>query len=166
MTVAVAIMARDQVFWIGALLGWTLLSLALIDIKTLLLPDALTLPLTVAGLIVTAIFDRDMVYDHLLAAVVAFCSFFAIAKTYRLFAGQEGLGLGDAKLFAATGAWLGALALPGALLIAALTALTVEVIRRGLRRDLGRSDQLAFGPYLAFATWLGWLVGPLVPDML
>ena len=40
--------------WLAALLGWWLLALALIDLRTWLLPDALTLPLMVAGLAVAA----------------------------------------------------------------------------------------------------------------
>ena len=71
--------------------------------------------------------------------------------------------MGDAKLFAATGAWIGTAALPGALFIAAATGLVVELARRALTGRGCRLHRLAFGPYLALATWIGWIFGPLVP---
>lgn len=151
------------IFWIGCLLGWTLLGLALIDLETYLLPDAMTLPLIAVGLTVSAFLGRDIVFEHALAAALGFLSLFAVAAIYRAVTGRDGLGMGDAKLFAATGAWIGLAALPGTLLLAAATGLVVELGRRILTGRGGRWQRLAFGPYLAFATWTGWIFGPLLP---
>src|SRR5215469_16155200 len=41
----------------SSLLGWGLLALALIDIRSFMLPDFLTLPLVVLGLLVAAVLD-------------------------------------------------------------------------------------------------------------
>jgi leader peptidase (prepilin peptidase)/N-methyltransferase len=71
--------------------------------------------------------------------------------------------MGDAKLFAAAGAWLGAPALPGVLLLAAASALVIALLGRGFAGKIDRYEPLPFGPYLALATWLGWVLGPLVP---
>jgi leader peptidase (prepilin peptidase)/N-methyltransferase len=162
-TSVTALFTSDRVFWAGCILGWVLLALALTDLRTLLLPDKLTLPLIIAGIIEAAFFNAESVFDHIVAAAIGFLSFYIIIKIYRALTGREGLGLGDAKLFAATGAWLGALALPGALLIAASTAIAVELMRRFSVQNERRQEQIAFGPYLAFATWLGWVIGPLIP---
>jgi len=43
--------------WAGCFLGWTLLALAWIDCEHMLLPDALTLPLVLAGLAATWLLD-------------------------------------------------------------------------------------------------------------
>ena len=67
----------------------------------------------------------------------------------------EGLGLGDAKLFAASGAWLGWQGLPPVLLIAALGGLGQAMLRAAPQRH----RPLAFGPWIAvgfFSLWL-WL---------
>ena len=77
---------------------------------------------------------------------------------YRRLRGREGMGLGDAKLLGAAGAWVGWQGLAGVLLIAAVTGLATAVVLR--RTSL--SDALPFGPFLALGIWLTWLYGPLV----
>jgi leader peptidase (prepilin peptidase)/N-methyltransferase len=72
------------------------------------------------------------------------------------------LGLGDAKLLAAAGAWLGWPALPGLVAAAAAGALAVALARAALGERLAAATRIAFGPYLALALWLFWLYGPLL----
>jgi leader peptidase (prepilin peptidase)/N-methyltransferase len=75
--------------------------------------------------------------------------------------GREGLGQGDAKLLAAAGAWLGAVALPQVILVAALSALLVAAALRLSGRTMHAHSALPFGPFLALAIWALWLFGPL-----
>jgi leader peptidase (prepilin peptidase)/N-methyltransferase len=90
------------------------------------------------------------VVDHLTGAVVAYALFAAIGAVHFRRRGSEGLGLGDAKLFAAGGAWLGWQALPLLLLVASLGGLAFAL-------TLGRGRALAFGPWLALGIALLWL---------
>jgi leader peptidase (prepilin peptidase)/N-methyltransferase len=143
-------------------LGWTLLTLAAIDQRHFLLPDALTLPLIPAGLAVAWAIDPALLLPHLLGALAGFAAFAAIALAYRRLRGREGLGLGDAKLLAAAGAWLGWQALPGLVLVAALGALAVALARAVTGDRLSATMRVAFGSYLALAFWLVWLLGPLI----
>jgi leader peptidase (prepilin peptidase) / N-methyltransferase len=69
--------------WIDCGLGWTLQALAWIDITDFLLPDVLTLPLVLAGLVSTLAFDSDALTDHCLAATLAYLSFRGLAAAYR-----------------------------------------------------------------------------------
>jgi leader peptidase (prepilin peptidase)/N-methyltransferase len=147
--------------WASLYLGWSLLVLAWIDARHRVLPDAINLPLIPAGLLVTALLSPGLLPAHLIGAVLGFASLAAVAWLYRRFRGRDGLGLGDAKLFAAAGAWLGWQALPGVLLSAALAALTVALARSAFGDRLQAADEIAFGPYLALALWAGWLLGPL-----
>lgn len=155
------------------ILGWTLIALSIVDARTFLLPNCLTLPLIVAGVFHAAWIGtppgsdvRDFLVEgawSLVAAAAGFLFMALIARTFRQLRGIEGLGLGDAKLLAAAGAWLGLLALPSVLLIAAATALpTTLVAHRLLKRGqpLGTTP-IPFGPYLAGATWIVALYGPL-----
>ncbi|MDX1402512.1 MAG: A24 family peptidase, partial [Kiloniellales bacterium] len=116
--VTVVILPLDVVPW-GVLFGWTLLLLAVIDYRTKLLPDVLTLPLILAGLLFAYYFRPDAFADHLWGAVLGFLVLAGVAHLYRVVRKAEGLGLGDAKLFAAAGAWLSWAALPSVLLLAA-----------------------------------------------
>lgn len=144
-------------------LGWTLLTLAAIDWRTGFLPDVLTLPLAAAGLCVAVAIDRAALLDHVIGAAAGFAVFAALSQIYRRLRGRDGLGLGDAKLLAASGAWLSWSGLPTTVLYAAFIGLALVLARRAGGQALKATDRLAFGPALAAATWLVWLYGPLVP---
>jgi leader peptidase (prepilin peptidase)/N-methyltransferase len=143
-------------------LGWTLLTLAAIDQRHLLLPDVLTLPLIAAGLVVAFAIDPALLMPHVVGALAGFAAFVAIAFAYRRLRRREGLGLGDAKLLAAAGAWLGWQALPGVVAVGALCALAVALARTVTGDRLSATTRIAFGGYLALAFWLAWLFGPVI----
>jgi leader peptidase (prepilin peptidase)/N-methyltransferase len=65
-------------------------------------------------------------------------------------------------LLAASGAWVGATALPQVILVAAISALATAACLRLAGFRLGRHSPLPFGPFLALATWLLWLSGSFV----
>ncbi len=151
--------APGWIGWLGALLGWTLMALAAIDLREMVLPDALTLPLIAAGLVVAALaWPRPL--DHLIGAVAGGALFAALGWGWERLTGREALGLGDAKLFAAAGAWLGWQALPSVLMIAALAGLALALARALAGRG-GLEAPLPFGPALAAGFWLSWTLGPI-----
>ncbi|MHA7871672.1 MAG: prepilin peptidase [Hyphococcus sp.] len=154
----------------AALYLWMLLALAAIDWETGYLPDALTLPLIVLGLAVNSAAMFAPLPDALVGAVAGFAVFWAVGAGFQSLRGIEGLGLGDAKLLAALGAWLGWQALAPVVLIASLVALAgvgVAVLRGG---KVMRETALPFGPALAAAGafglaaqafgWLPVAIGP------
>lgn len=147
--------------WLGAGLGWVLLALAAWDLRCGLLPDRLTLPLLLAGLAATALFAPARLEAHLLGAAAGFLSLAALRALYRLLRGREGLGLGDAKLLAAGGAWLGWEGLASVVLLGCATAALSLLPRHLAGHRLSRHSALAFGPWLALGIWLVWLLGPL-----
>ena len=149
--------------WAGCGLGWALIVLGVIDARHLLLPDSITLPLVPAGLAVAWAVDPARLPDHAIGAVAGFLGLVAVALAYRRLRRREGLGLGDAKLMAAAGAWVSWEGLAGVVLLAAAAALVIELARAGLGgRRLAPQRELPFGPYLAGALWLVWLYGPVV----
>jgi leader peptidase (prepilin peptidase)/N-methyltransferase len=89
-------------------------------------------------------------------------AFAGIGWLYRRMRGRHGLGLGDAKLLAAAGAWLGWAALPSVVVIAAVLALALALAQALGCAKLALTGKLAFGPHLALAFWLVWLCGPLI----
>jgi leader peptidase (prepilin peptidase)/N-methyltransferase len=144
--------------WLGCLLGWMLLALGWIDLDHQRLPDALSLPLLLAGLAGTWVLNPEELTDHAEAAAIGYLAFRGLALAYRRLRGREGLGQGDAKLLAAGGAWVGLAPLPTVVLIAAVATLaTVLVVARG--RPISRTTAIPFGPGLALAIWAVWLAG-------
>ena len=143
--------------WVDCLLGWALLALAVIDWSHLRLPDVLTLPLLLAGLAATAWLDPTEMTDHACAAALGYTSLRLLSAAYRWLRGREGLGGGDAKLFAASGAWVGLAGLGPTLGIAAAAGFAAALIRgRGLRAH----TVVPLGSCLALGTWAVRLLLP------
>ncbi len=148
-------------FWLSVGLGWCLLTLAVIDHRHLILPDSLTLPLIPIGLAMAYAIRPESIDTHLIGATLGFLAFAAVSWLYRQLRGRDGLGLGDAKLLAAAGAWLGWPALPGVVLMAAVTALLMALAATAVQNRAPATSEIAFGPHLALAFWASWLFGPL-----
>lgn len=145
--------------WASCIFGWTLLALAVADIRYQLLPDFLTLPLVAAGLGTSAIFLPEELVPRLLGAIAGFCAILLVRQAYWMLRRREGIGLGDAKLLAAAGAWVTWEGLPSIVFIAASGALVTSMLLRG--RSLSLNDRVPFGAFLCLGAWLVWLYGPL-----
>jgi len=132
--------------WIGivVLLGG-LAWLSIIDIRSFRLPNNLTFPLIFFGLIYHFNISLDL-YPFLLGAVLGYAAFWLVETLYRLIRKKDGLGRGDAKLFAAGGAWCGAIALPFIVLIASGAGLAYVLLQP---EDQRTSLKIPFGPFLA-----------------
>ena len=144
--------------WIAAGLGWTLLALARIDAAHGLLPDVLTLPLAAAGLAIAGLRDPGFLPEAALGAALGFGALALIGWAYRRWRGRDGLGLGDAKLLGAGGAWLGAAALPLTVCLAATAALIAVLAARLAGRRLDEEGAIPFGPFLCLAVWIVFLL--------
>lgn len=144
-----------------ALLGWQLLLIAVVDGEHFWLPDRLTLPLLATGLAAAATLDGLSIVNALAGAAFGFATLWLLARAYRRLRGREGLGGGDPFLLAGAGAWVGWIGLPSVLLWAALAGLSVAAAQAATGRRVSGTDRLPFGVFLAVATWLTWLFGPL-----
>jgi leader peptidase (prepilin peptidase)/N-methyltransferase len=157
--VAIWAIAASQPTIPTAALGWSLLALAAIDLRHMLLPDAITFPLMLGGLTLSALSNPPWLLGSIAGVALGGSALLVVSFLYLRLKGRDGLGLGDVKLFAAGGAWVGWQGLPGVLLIAALSALLYAVIDGRLTKLRGRP--LPFGPFLAAGIWLIWLNGPI-----
>jgi leader peptidase (prepilin peptidase)/N-methyltransferase len=153
---------QSFVLWTTCLLGWLLLALAWIDAEHMRLPDKLTLPLLVLGVIVQAVAAPDRLPECLIGAAVGYAGFRLIAYTYRALRKRDGLGMGDAKLVGAAGAWVGLNALPDLVFLAVLLALLAICLQRVSCRAITAHAAIPFGPFLAASTWLTYLYGPML----
>ncbi len=136
---------------LAAVLLAALAALTVIDARTYRLPDLITLPLIAAGIGAAWLLSTP-IWLSALGAAIGYLALVAVEKAYERARGRQGLGRGDAKLFAAGGAWCGALALPFILLAASLSALIyVGVMRVVTGKPISPDQMIAFGPFLAFA---------------
>lgn len=141
-----------------ATFGWLLLTLAVLDARHFWLPDALTLPLAVLGLTVGEwIVMLPPLVDRVVGAFAGASLLFLLAFGYKRLRGKDGLGLGDAKLLGAIGAWLGWQGLPFALLFASVGALIWVGVSRLLGRKVDARTRVPLGTYLCLAVVPAWV---------
>ncbi|WP_263078372.1 A24 family peptidase [Endozoicomonas sp. Mp262] len=140
------------------LFAWSLLALAMIDFDTKLLPDAITLPLIWAGLIVNSFDTAVSLHEALWGAVAGYLSLWSVYWLFKLVTGKEGMGYGDFKLLAALGAWLGWSMLPMIILLSSLAGTAIALILIALKLHQ-RSNPIPFGPYLALAGLIALMGG-------
>lgn len=128
----------------------TLVLLSWIDLQTSLLPDAITLPLVWAGLLINLNGALVPLPLSVLGAAVGYLFLWLLFHMFRSLTGRDGMGYGDFKLLAALGAWFGLAALPILLLVASLTGVVGTLCLRATGH-VQRGQALPFGPYLALA---------------
>jgi leader peptidase (prepilin peptidase) / N-methyltransferase len=141
-------------------LGVALVVLSAIDYVSFRLPDAITLPMIAAGLALAALLEWQPAVEWRLAATAAgYAIVYALDWVYLKVRGRQGIGLGDAKLLAVAGAWLGPDGLAPTLLYACCGALIFVAIRTIAHKPMSAREALPFGPFLAIAIWLVWIYG-------
>lgn len=128
-----------------------LLTLALIDWDTTLLPDSITLPLLWAGLLASALqWIAVPLPEAVWGAAAGYLSLWLVFWGFKLATGKEGMGYGDFKLFAALGAWLGWQALVPIILMASVIGAIVGIAMK-FSSGLREGGYIPFGPFLAGA---------------
>jgi leader peptidase (prepilin peptidase)/N-methyltransferase len=140
------------------LLTWSLIALAVIDLRTQLLPDSIVLPLLWLGLALGLAPAFVNLHDAVIGAMAGYLSLWSVFHLFRLITGKEGMGYGDFKLFAALGAWMGWQVLPLIILLSSVVGAVVGIGLVLLRRQ-GKDIPMAFGPYLAAAGWIALIWG-------
>lgn len=141
-------------FWVAmplAVFAVFLTVLTVIDAQTMLLPDILTLPLLGMGLLVNSNETVVSFQDAVLGALLGYLVPLLIALYYRRFRGHDGIGLGDVKLIAALGAWLGWQALPALAVLASGIHLALLAIIFIVSRNKDAVIEQPFGPALGAA---------------
>ncbi len=156
--------------WLLLAAGWLLVSwlipLVLIDCDHLWLPEPLCRWGLLLGLAVTAAAGlgqspeqgRLLLLEHLLAASAGLLAFEGLSALAERLMGRPALGLGDAKLTALLGAWLGLTGMGLAVCLAVLGGALLGGLGRITGR-LGPRQPFPFGPFLAFGGIAVWLAG-------
>jgi leader peptidase (prepilin peptidase) / N-methyltransferase len=137
-----------------------LLTLALIDWDTTLLPDDITLPLLWLGLVASALqWTPVPLTSALWGAVAGYLSLWLIYWGFKLATGKEGMGYGDFKLFAALGAWFGWPLLIPIILLSSVIGAVIGIAMK-FTSGLREGGYIPFGPFLAGAGFAALLLGP------
>jgi leader peptidase (prepilin peptidase) / N-methyltransferase len=149
----------DEDAWLGIALVLTLVPVTFIDLDHRIIPNRIVGPSAVVALVILALTDVDALPDHLIAGAAAGGFFLLAALAY-----PRGMGMGDVKLAAVLGLYLGSSVAP-ALLAAMLSGTLVGgaiIVRKGAAE--GRKTAVPFGPFLALGALVGLFAGPEIVD--
>lgn len=150
--------------------GWLLIALllpmVLIDLDQLWLPEPLCRWGVVIGLVISAIAGftqgeapgRSLLLWHLLAASAGLLGFEGTSALAQKLLGKPALGLGDAKLAALLGAWLGLAGLGLSVVLAVFSGALFGLLGL-ISGRLRRGQPFPFGPFLAGGGLAVWCLG-------
>ena len=123
-----------------------------IDLKHFIIPNELTYPLMVIGLVKS--FDPNLntnlfpnFIDSLIGGLIGYLIIWLIIFIYKKLRNKEGMGLGDAKLLSAIGFWFGWVSIPFIIFFSSAIAL-LSVIPDLIKNKKKLSSQIPFGPYI------------------
>jgi len=144
-----------------------LIALAMIDAITGYLPNALTIPLMLSGLafhiLGKYVFPWHLFSDptgSFIGAFIGYGLFYIANQIHRRIKGFDGIGMGDAKLLAAIGAWFGVENLVVVVATASALSLAIPLFKWILRKPRG-SSLAPFGPFLAVGGLISLIKLPL-----
>jgi leader peptidase (prepilin peptidase) / N-methyltransferase len=140
---------------LGLVLVGILVPIALIDLEHRIIPNKITLPAALAALVIGALTKPSGLPEQLIAGAAAGGFLLVFALAY-----PRGMGMGDVKLAAVLGLFLGR-SVGVAILVAVFTGTVVGaavMARFGFAQ--GRKTAVPFGPFLAFGAIVALLVGP------
>ena len=142
---------------LGLMLIAVLVPVALIDLEYRIIPNKITLPAAIAAVVAGLILQASAVPEQLIAGAAAggFLLLFALAY-------PRGMGMGDVKLAAVLGLYLGR-SVGVALLVGVLAGTLVGIgvmARVGMAK--GRKTAVPFGPFLALGGIVALFIGPAV----
>jgi leader peptidase (prepilin peptidase) / N-methyltransferase len=141
---------------LGLVFVTALVAVTLTDLDRRVIPNKVLLVAAVAGLVIVALGEPSSLPERAIAAAAAGGGLFLVALAY-----PRGMGLGDVKLAAVMGLFLGRNVAPAilvALLVGSLVGLTL-IAREGAA---ARKRAIPFGPFLA----IGGVVALLLGDQL
>ncbi len=143
---------------LGLVLVSTLVAVTLTDLEQRIIPNKILAAAAALGVAIAAATDPASLPERAIAAAAAGGLLFAAALAY-----PRGMGLGDVKLAATMGLFLGRAVAPAlfvALLAGSLVGLAI-VVRHGAA---ARKRAIPFGPFLALGGVVGLLAGEQLVD--
>ena len=122
-----------------------------IDLKHFIIPNVLTFSMMALGFVKS--FDPNLnpmfpnYINSLIGGIIGFGIIWLIIFFYKQIRKKEGMGLGDAKLFAVIGFWFGWISIPFIIFLSSVIAL-ISVVPDLMKNSKKLSTQIPFGPYI------------------
>jgi leader peptidase (prepilin peptidase) / N-methyltransferase len=143
---------------VAALFVAALITISFIDLDHQIIPDVISLPGIVVGLLLAVAGVGPSWRDSVLGILLGGGTLWAVAAGYQALTGREGMGGGDIKLLAMVGAFIGWRGVLVTLMIGSLTGAVVGIVLMIARGSDSRLP-IPFGPFLALGAACGLFFG-------
>jgi leader peptidase (prepilin peptidase) / N-methyltransferase len=153
------VVVTDGDAWLGLVLVALLVPIALIDLDHRVIPNKLTGAGAVAALAIVALTAPDDLGENVIAALGAGGFLLVAAVAY-----PSGMGMGDVKLAAMMGLFLGRAVVPAMVVALLAGSIAGLVVMRRKGFAAGRKTGIPFGPFLAFGALVGLYAGDALMD--
>jgi leader peptidase (prepilin peptidase)/N-methyltransferase len=144
---------------LGLAMVTLLVPVAVIDLEHRIIPNRLLAPFAVAAVVILALADPSELPEHLIAGAAAGAFFLLAALAY-----PRGMGMGDVKLAAVMGLYLGRSVAPALLAALILGTVVGIVVMARVGAAAGRKTAVPFGPFMALGGLVGLFAGPAIVD--
>jgi leader peptidase (prepilin peptidase) / N-methyltransferase len=135
------------------LFGAALIAIAFIDLHHKIIPDVLSLPGIVVGFAFSLLPSSPLSWSDSLIGVISGGGFLLlVGLAFEKITGREGMGMGDVKMLAMIGAWMGWRSLLFIILLSSLAGSLIGGAMLVLTRR-GAKARIPFGPFLALGTF-------------
>ena len=137
------------------ILSLAFLIIFFIDLRHYIIPNSITYPMMILGFIKS--FDPNLNFifpnyiNSLIGGIFGYAMIWSIIYFYKQIKKKDGMGLGDAKLFAVIGFWFGWISIPFIIFLSSIIAL-IYVLPDLLKNSKKMSSQIPFGPFIIIGT--------------
>lgn len=137
----------------------SLVVITFIDIQHKIIPDVISIPGIIVGLIISFFgFTGLQWHESLVGMVAGGGCLFLVGILFEWITGKEGMGGGDVKLLAMIGAWMGWKGLPYIVLMSSLAGALIGGISLIVARS-GMRTKIPFGPFLSLGALVQFFFG-------
>ena len=136
-----------------------LLVCSVIDIHHQIIPDVISLPMIAASPLIFYVHPELDWLSSLLGVFLGGGILYLLAWLYYLVRKESGMGMGDVKLLAAIGGWLGYQSVFPTMFIGSITGALFGLGAMVVTRSISMRTAIPFGPFLSFGAWLHLFFG-------
>lgn len=144
-------------FFHAAVFCSVLIICSVIDLHHMIIPDVLSLPMILLTPVVVAVHPDLDWFSASIGVILGGGALYAVAWIYWIIRRDYGLGMGDVKLLAGIGGWLGYQSIFPTILIASISGSIVGITILILLKRASFKAQIPFGPFLSIGA-MGYLI--------
>jgi leader peptidase (prepilin peptidase)/N-methyltransferase len=143
-----------------------LLVCSVIDLRHMIIPDVISLPMIALSPLVVWIHPELDWVSSALGILGGGLSLYAIAWIYYLARSEVGMGMGDVKLLAAIGGWLGYQSIIPTIFYGSVIGSLIGIVVILFSRKMSLKSAIPFGPFLAIGAIIHIVFGQMVQELL